>query len=109
MEYFDDETESNCNGSCENCLKTPPIIKDNTLCHCVKEMISVNAKINIKQIALTFKGSKSKRDIESKGFHVIPHYGAGRDIFGNDADAIKFVQKITLHDVLAENICSVND
>ena len=66
-------------------------------------------KINIKQIALAFKGSKSKRDIESKGFHVILHYGPGRNIFSNDADAIKFVQQLILHDILAENIRAVND
>ena len=72
-------------------------------------MISVNGKINIKQIALAFKGSKSKRDIESKGFHVIPHHGSGRNIFSNDADAMKFVQQLFLHDILAENIRAVND
>ena len=72
-------------------------------------MISVNAKINIKQIALAFKESKSKRDIESKGFHIIPHYGSGKNIFSNDADAIKFVQQLNLHDILSENIRGVND
>ena len=110
MEYFDDESET----SCDSCLKTPPTIKDYTsetinLCHCVQEMISVNAKINMKQIALAFKGSKLKRDIESKGFHIIPHCGSGKNIFSNDADAIKFVQQLILHDILSENIRGVND
>ena len=73
MEYFNDESETNCNGSCDNCLKTPPTIKDYTseiinLCHCVQEMISVNAKINIKQIACAFKGSKSKLTLKAKVF-----------------------------------------
>ena len=65
-------------------------------------MISVNGKTNVKQIAFAIKGSKSKREIESKGF-------TGKNIFGNDADAIKFVQQLILHDVLAENIRAMND
>ena len=114
MEYFDDETEANCNGTCDNCSKTPPAIKDYTnesinVCHCVEEMLAVNAKINVKQVALAFKGSKSKRDIESKGFHVISHYGSGRNVFNNDADAIKFVQHLIVHEVLLENIRAVDD
>ena len=55
-------------------------------------------------LALTFKGSKSKREVESKGFHNIHHYGVGRNVFKNDADAIKFVQHLITNDILTENI-----
>ena len=85
MEYFDDKSELNCEASCDNCLKTPPQPKEYTteainLCLCVEEMLVINPKINVKQLALTFKGSKSKREVESKGFHNIPHYGIGRNV-----------------------------
>ena len=114
MEYFDDETEANCNGTCDNCLKMPPAIKNYmnesiNLCHCVQEMLAINAKINVKQVALTFKGSKSKCHIESKGFHVISHYGSGRNVFNNDANTVKFVQHLIIHEVLLDNICAVDD
>ena len=46
----------------------------------------VNAKINVIQLALTFKGSTSKRYVESKGFHLIPSYGIGQNSFKNDSD-----------------------
>jgi bloom syndrome protein len=113
MEYFDNETEANCNRTCDNCLKTPPAIKDYTneainVCHCVQEMLAVNANVNVKQVALAFKGSKSKCDIESKGFHVISHYGSGRNVFNNEVDAIKFVQHLIVHGVLLENIRAVD-
>jgi hypothetical protein len=113
MEYFDNETEANCNRTCDNSLKTPPAIKDYTneainVCHCVQEMLAVNANVNVKQVALAFKGSKSKCDIESKGFHVISHYGSGRNVFNNEVDAIKFVQHLIVHGVLLENIRAVD-
>jgi hypothetical protein len=41
-------------------------------------MLAVNANINVKQLTITFKGSKSKRDIVVKEFHLIPHYGIGK-------------------------------
>ena len=109
MNHFDDQSEINCNGGCDNCLKTPAVPRDFTtetvnMCLCVEEMLAVNAKINVKQLALTFKGSKSKRDVEIKGFHLIPHYGVGQHAFKNDADTIKFVQHLIINEVLMENI-----
>ena len=114
LEYFDDGFDINCNESCDNCLTTPPLPKDYTMetintCICLEEMLAVNAKINVKQLVLTFKGSKSKRDIEAKGFHLIPHYGIGKNAFKNDADSIKFVQHLIINEVLMENIRAVDD
>ena len=114
MEYFDDKSELNCEASCDNCLKTPPQPKEYTteainLCLCVEEMLVIIPKINVKQLALTFKGSKSKREVESKGFHNIPHYGIGRNVFKNDADATKFVQHLIVNEILMENLCVGND
>ncbi|CAB3999546.1 recQ family helicase [Paramuricea clavata] len=43
LEYFDDGFDVNCNGSCDNCLTTPPLPKDYTMetintCLCLEEM-----------------------------------------------------------------------
>ena len=86
MEYFDDKSTIQCEGSCDNCLRPPSPPKDYTteaikICHCVEEMFLINAKINVRQLALTFKGSKSKQYVESKGFHNIAHYGTGQERF----------------------------
>jgi ATP-dependent DNA helicase RecQ len=109
MEHFNDESEIKCDESCDNCLKVPSAPKEYTkeainVCICVEEMITMNAKINVRQLALTYKGSKSKRDVESKGFHQIQHYGVGQNSFKNDADVIKFVQHLIVNEVLTENI-----
>ncbi len=113
LEYFDDQFDVNCNESCDNCLTTPPLPKDYTMetintWLCLKEMLTVNSKINVKQLVFTFKGSKSKRNIESKGFHLIPHYGIRKNALKNDADSIKFVQNI-INEVLMENLRAVDD
>ena len=96
MEHFNDITDINCNGTCDNCAKpvTPP--KDYTkeaamVCICVEEMKTLVPTITAKQVALTFKGSKSKVEVESKGFHKLSHYGMGKNVFKNDSDAITFV------------------
>ncbi|XP_028412058.1 ATP-dependent helicase SGS1-like, partial [Dendronephthya gigantea] len=108
LQYFDDDSEVVCN-SCDNCRKPTSAFVEYTqqainVCQCLEEMIVINPKINVKQLALTFKGSKSKRDVESKGFHNIAHYGVGQSAFKNDADAIRFVQHLIIHGVLMENI-----
>ncbi len=109
MDYFDDKSKVVCDKNCDNCLKIPPTQRNLTkeainICHCVRDMQAVNAKINVKQLALTFKGSKSKRDVESKGFHLIPSYRIGENAFKNDSDVIKFVQYLIINDVLMENL-----
>ena len=60
--------------------------------------------ITAKQVALTFKGSKSKVEVESKGFHKLARYGEGKNVFKNDSDAITFVQHLIIENVLIENI-----
>lgn len=76
----------------------------NNVCCCVEEMCAIDAKINVKYLALTFKGSKSKRDVESKGFQNITHHGVGQKSFKKDADAMKFVQDLIINDILTENM-----
>ena len=112
MEHFNDITDINCNGTCDNCANpvTPP--KDYTkeaamVCTCVEEMKTLVPTITAKQVALTFKGSKSKVEVESKGFHKLSHYGFGKNVFKNDSDAITFVQHLIIKDVLFENIENV--
>ena len=95
-------------------MKPPLNHKDYTAeaisaCQCLKEMTIINSKINVKQLAVTFKGSKSKKDVESKGFNRIAHYGVGRNVFKNDAEATKFIQHLIVRDVLMENLPAVND
>ena len=115
MDYFDDKSEVNCKASCDNCLKTPPpppkeyTTEAINLCLCLEEILTINAKINVKQLALSFKGSKSKREVESKGFHNIHHNGVRRNVFKNDADAVKFVQHLIINDILTENLRVGND
>ena len=114
LEYFNDASEVDCNRRCDNCLKPLPALKDYTreainMCICVEEMKIVHPKINVRQLALTFKGSKSKRDVESKGFNQIPHYGIGHAYFKNDTDAMKFVQHLIVEDVITENLRDATD
>ena len=114
MDYFDDKSKVFCDKNCDNCLKIPPTQRNLTkeaigVCHCVNEMLAVNAKINTRQLALTFKGSKSKRDVESKGFHLIPSYRVGENSFKNDSDVIKFVQYLIIKNILTENLRGVDE
>ena len=114
LEYLDNESQISCEANCDNCMKPPLNHGDYSseaisACQCLKEMITINSKINVKQLALTFKGSKSKKDVESKGFNTIVHYGVGRNVFKNDAEATQFVQHLIVRDVLMENLRGVND
>ena len=113
MEHFDDQSDVNCNMMCDNCSSVTRPLKDYTnealvICECLDEMKRVNPLVTIRQLALTFKESKSKREVESKGFHQIAHYGAGKTVFNNDTDAISFVQHLSLRGVLLENERFVN-
>ena len=59
VDHFDNEPEV----SCDNCMKPQLPHKEYTteainVCQCLEEMIAVNSKVNVKQLALTFKGSK---------------------------------------------------
>ena len=74
------------------------------VCKCVEEMRTLVPAITAKQVALTFKGSKSKVEVESKGFHKLARYGEGKNVFKNDSDAITFVQHLIIENVLIENI-----
>ena len=72
-------------------------------------MVTILPKISIRQIALTYKGSKSKREVESKGFQHIPHYGTGRKVFKKDADAVLFCHHLIVKYILMENLRSTSD
>jgi superfamily II DNA helicase RecQ len=114
VDHFDNEPEVSCERSCDNCMKPQLPHKEYTteainVCQCLEEMIAVNAKVNVKKLALTFKGSKSKKDVESKGFNHIVHYGVGQNTFKNVADAVRFVQHLIVNNVLMENLRAVQD
>ena len=72
-------------------------------------MLMKHSKISVIEIALTVKGSKSNRDVQNKGFHIIALYGIGRGSFKNDADVIAFIHHIIIENVLEENLRSVTD
>ena len=71
-------------------------------------MTHLQPLVSIRQLALTFRASKSKRDVESKGFHNIEHNSAGRSSFKNDADTTTFIHHLLLRNVLIENNRVVN-
>ena len=92
MKHFNDLSNVNCDGNCDNCANPTSSKKDYTreailLCKCMEEMLTLEQNVMTKQLALTFKGSKSKHDVESKGFNKVVHYGSGQNVFKTDADS----------------------
>ena len=113
MAHFGDKSNVVCGGTCDNCTNPTPPLKEYTnealiICKCLEEMTHLQPLVSIRQLALTFRGSKSKRDVESKGFHNIEHYSAGRSSFKNDADTTTFIHHLLLRNVLIENDRVVN-
>lgn len=113
MAHFGDKSNVVCGETCDNCTKPAPPLKEYTkeaimICKCVEEMKRVQPLISTRQLALTFKGSKSKREVESKGFHMIEHYSAGQSSFKNDVDATTFIHHLLVRNVLIENDRVVN-
>ena len=113
MAHFGDKSNVFCGGTCDNCTKPAPPLKEYTkeaimICKCVEEMKRVQPLISTRQLALTFKGSKSKREVESKGFHMIEHYSAGQYSFKNDVDTTTFIHHLLVRNVLIENDRVVN-
>jgi RecQ family ATP-dependent DNA helicase len=109
MEHFDDKSDVHCERGCDNCTKPDVPLKDYTkdavtLCQCAKEMLVVCPAITIRQLALTLRGSKAKREVEDKGFQYVAHYGAGQRSFKNDAMAITLVHYLIIKDVLVEKV-----
>jgi superfamily II DNA helicase RecQ len=113
MVHFGDKSNVVCGGTCDNCSNPTPPLKEYTsealmVCKCLEEMILAQPLVSIRQLALTFEGSKSKRDVESKGFHNIEHYGAGRTSFKNDADATTFIHHLLVRNIILESDRVVN-
>lgn len=107
MQHFNDNSDFICGGNCDNCANPATPQKEYTkeaiqVCQCLEEMQVITPLVTTRQLALTFKGSKSKRDVESKGFQNVAHYGSGQHAFKNDADTITFVQHLIILRVLAE-------
>ena len=115
LQYFSENSEVRCQNACDNCKKQRNLIQRDftevtkNLCQCVEHMLMKHSKISVKEIALTFKGSKSKRDVQNKGFHTIASYGIGRGSFKNDADVIAFIHHLITENVLEENLRSATD
>lgn len=106
LSYFDEACDAQpCSTGCDNC-KTPQRVvpRDYTnVCiqafDCLTYMNS-NSKVSIRQLAFTFKGSKSKKDVMSKNFHLVPQYGSGK----SEAQALRFVQLLVVRGYLEENL-----
>ena len=107
LQHFNDESDVICGGNCDNCANPTTPQREYTkeaiqLCQCLEEMLVITPLVTTRQLALTFKGSKSKKDVESKGFQNVGHYGSGQHSFKNDVDAITFVQHLIILEILAE-------
>ncbi|CAB4022001.1 Hypothetical predicted protein, partial [Paramuricea clavata] len=69
LEHFGEVSEVDCKNTCDNCTNPIPALRDYTneaklICKCIQEMQAMTPIISIKQVAYTFKGSKSKREVE---------------------------------------------
>lgn len=113
MKHFNAVSNVNCDGDCDNCANPTSSLKDYTgeailLCKCIEEMLMLEQHVAAKQLALTFKWSKSKHDMERKGFNNVAHCGAGQNVFKTDADSVTFGPHLIIRDVLIENSRPVN-
>ena len=115
LHYFSENLEVRCQNACDNCKKQRNLIQRDftevtkNLCQCVEHMLKKHSKISVKEIALTFKGSKSKRDVQNKVFYTIASYGIGLGFFKNDADEIAFIHHFITKNVLDENLCNITN
>ena len=114
MEHFDDNTEVSCNKTCDNCATPSCAQKEytkeaNMVCNCLQEMQQLTSTITTKQLGLTFKGSKSKLEVESKGFHGLSHYGSGKHAFKTENDVMTFIQHLIFKDILVETAYVVSN
>lgn len=74
------------------------------LSECVNEMLTISPTLTIRQVALTFRGSKAKREVENKGFQHIAHYGSGQQTFKKDAEVMTFIHDLIIKDILDETL-----
>ena len=86
-----------------------PEVTKNFMSVCRTHAHETFQNISKRKIALTFKGSKSNRYVQNKGFHTIALYGIGRGSFKNDADVIAFIHHLITENVVEENLRSVTD
>ena len=77
--------------------------------NCLQEMQQLTSTITTKQLGLTFKGSKSKLEVESKGFYGLSHYGSGKHAFETENDVMTFIQHLIFKDILVETAYVVNN
>lgn len=95
---------------CDNCVdhKQAQAAKDVTeqviqAIDCVTS-ISSQAKVTLKQAAHTLKGSKSKKEVINKNFHLTPFYGVGKTYLKTEDAAIRFLQLLTVEGYFEENL-----
>ena len=111
LDYFgeDPSTSKPCNDKCDNCSDPKQLtMKDVTeqaiqAIDCVMS-ISSQAKVTLKQDAYTLKGSKSKKEVINKNFHLTPSYGVGKTYLKTEDAAIRFFQLLTVEGYFEENL-----
>ena len=111
LDYFgeDPSTSKPCNDKCDNCSDPKQLtMKDVTeqaiqVIDCVMS-ISSQAKVTLKQAAYTLKGSKSKKEVINKNFHLTPCYGVGKTYLKTEDAAIRFFQLLTVEGYFEENL-----
>ena len=105
----DPSTSKPCNDKCDNCSHPKQLtMKDVTeqaiqAIDCVMS-ISSQAKVTLKQAAYTLKGSKSKKEVINKNFHLTPCYGIGKTYLKTEDAAIRFFQLLTVEGYFEENL-----
>lgn len=111
LSYFDENSDplQPCGNACDNCQNPQQVVpKDYTdlsvlAFDCVLSM-SIQDKVNIKQAAFTLKGSKSKKDVLNKNFHLVPQYGLGKAKLKSEGHAIRLFQLLIVNGYLEENL-----
>ena len=106
--YFG-EDQGNCCYVCDVCQSgVVHEMKDFTqeaknIVNCLASLIAISPNVKISELAMTYMGSKSK-GITTKGFHVVPLYGSGKNTFKNIVSVTTFVHHLILKGIIIENL-----
>ena len=111
LQYFG-EVVGDCN-NCDACHKAHhPASRDasedgKSVVQCVEGMLHLHSKVSLKQVVLTFIGSKQK-EVTAKKFNEVQKFASGKGNFSFQS-ASKFIQLLIVRNILKENIpCSTD-
>ncbi len=111
--YFSEDVGETCK-SCDVCQKgVVHEVKDYTqeaknVIECLSNLNSLNSKVKIDQLVMTYMGSKAK-GIITNGFHAVPQYGKGKTTFHSCTYLTKFVQHLIFKGFVKENIQNIEN